>query len=322
MVSTFTPNVNLEEPARGDDVGTWDVPVNNNTTELDLCLGGIATISAAAGSVVLSPAQLQSRMITFNSTLISNITVTFKTSFIKDYKILHVATGSSAFTITLQTTNSNGGFVGCPPGVCVDVYNDGTSIKFVGGLHLVGEYWDYSGSLFPNWVSASSPQPYLNCDGSTFSSASYPQLAALIGTTLPDARGRVRATLNQGTGRMTSGNGGVDGNTNFAAGGADTQTLTAGQIPTITGLNSNSPSFTGTQTNGFTPVANSAAFLSAAGGINVQGINPNNAVASQVVVSTQLTANNIAFQSNNTGGGAHTIMQPTLVAGLTLIRGA
>jgi hypothetical protein len=26
MASTFTPNIQLEEPARGDDVGTWDTP--------------------------------------------------------------------------------------------------------------------------------------------------------------------------------------------------------------------------------------------------------------------------------------------------------
>ncbi|MEH2547137.1 hypothetical protein V1283_003782 [Bradyrhizobium sp. AZCC 2262] len=28
MVSTFTPNIQLEEPARGDQVGFWHTPVN------------------------------------------------------------------------------------------------------------------------------------------------------------------------------------------------------------------------------------------------------------------------------------------------------
>jgi hypothetical protein len=34
MVSTFMPNVQLEEPARGDDI--WDTPMNNNTGAIDL----------------------------------------------------------------------------------------------------------------------------------------------------------------------------------------------------------------------------------------------------------------------------------------------
>src|SRR5262249_44480409 len=50
--------------------------------------------------------------------------------------------------------------------------------------------------------------------------APYPGLAIIVGgTTLPDMRGRGRMYLNQGTGRITAGGGGVDGNTLFAAGG-------------------------------------------------------------------------------------------------------
>ena len=36
MASTFTPNIQLNEPARNDDVGTWDTPVNSNMTLIDL----------------------------------------------------------------------------------------------------------------------------------------------------------------------------------------------------------------------------------------------------------------------------------------------
>lgn len=42
-----------------------------------------------------------------------------------------------------------------------------------------------------NFSNASEASKYLYCDGSTFSVAAYPKLAALIGTTLPDLRDRV-----------------------------------------------------------------------------------------------------------------------------------
>ncbi len=115
MVSTFTPNVQLEEPARGDYVGTWDTPVNANMTLIDLILGGKVSISGAAGNVTLAAAQFQSKTLTFSSTLLASITVTFPTSFSKSYEIYNTCTGSSLYTITLQTTAA-----GHWPAVCLE----------------------------------------------------------------------------------------------------------------------------------------------------------------------------------------------------------
>jgi hypothetical protein len=104
MVSTFTPNINLEEPARGDDVGTWDTPVNSNMTLLDLTLGGITTISLNNSNIVLSAAQFLSKGITTNSTLTGSVTITFPTSFTKSYEFFNQCTGSLNNTVTLATT--------------------------------------------------------------------------------------------------------------------------------------------------------------------------------------------------------------------------
>jgi len=222
MASTFTPNIQLNEPARGDDVGTWDTPVNSNSTLLDLVVGGIATVSLNNSPVVLNAAQFQARQITFNSTLTGSVAITFPTSFTKSYTIRHLCTGSSAFVITLETTAAGGQVICCPPGEAVDVVNDGTNLYF-SNLGRIGGYWDYAGSSVPAWVSGCTVAPYLNCDGTTFSSATYPVLAAIFGgTTLPDSRGRSRFALNQGQSRITStaaGGSGVDGTTLFAAGG-------------------------------------------------------------------------------------------------------
>src|SRR6266852_408192 len=175
MASTFTPNIQWEEPARGDDVGTWDTPVNNNGTLIDLVTGAIATIPLNNSNIVLSNAQFRSKGITFNSTLTGSVTITFPTSFTKSYEIQHLCTGSSAFTITLATT-AGGQVIAVPPGETIDCFNDGSNLKFK-NLERVGAYWDYAGSSVPSWVSGCTIAPYLNCDGTVFSSATFPVLA-------------------------------------------------------------------------------------------------------------------------------------------------
>lgn len=240
MVSTYTPNINLEEPARGDQVGTWDTPVNNNMTELDLNVGGAVSITLNNSPVVLASAQYQSRLITFASTLTGSVTITFPSTFKKDYIIRHTCTGSSAFTITLQTTVAGGQVIACRPGNAFQCYNDGTNLTFVNLGTEIGGYWDYAGSSVPAWVSACTVPPYLYCNGQTFSATTYPQLAVILAsTTVPDFRGRSAHYLNDGTGRLTSAGAGIDGNTIFASGGSNGVTLGTSHIPTHTSSGSN-----------------------------------------------------------------------------------
>jgi microcystin-dependent protein len=270
MASTFTPNIQWEEPARGDDVGTWDTPVNSNGTLIDRVVGAIATIPLNNSNVVLSNAQFQSKQITFNSTLTGSVTITFPTSFTKSYEIQNLCTGSSAFTITLQTTSAGALAIGCPAGETFDCFNDGANMKFK-NFGRVGTLWDYAGSSIPNWVSACSQLPWLNCDGTTFSSASYPALAVILGgNTLPDIRGTTRYALNQGTGRLTTASGGLDGNTNFSVKTTPTVTIASSNLPTFNiSVVSNSANIV-TTVNGFSNIgagggAVLGCFLSAAG---------------------------------------------------------
>lgn len=303
MASTFTPNINLEEPARGDDVGTWDVPVNSNSTLLDLTIGAIATISLNNSPVVLSAAQFRSKQITFNSTLTGSVAITFPSTFTKSYQIENVCTGSSAFVITLQTTVSGGQVICCPPGEVVDVVNDGTNLKFA-NLGRIGSFWDYGGSSVPAWVSGCTKPPYLNCDGSTFSAATYPALAVVLaGTTLPDQRGRYRASLNQGTGRLTSSQGGLSADV-VGSGGAQSYTLQQTNLPNVTLSNTQ---------NLFFQSAPSA--YAAGGNVAVQDIRNTTASGYSPLVQT--------IQMPLGGSGAaYFIAPPTLISGLTMIRSA
>lgn len=308
MVSTFTPNIQLEEPARGDQVGVWDTPVNGNSVVLDRTIGAITTISLNNSPVVLASAQYQSKTLIFNSTLTGNVTITFPTSFTKSYEVLNGCTGIQ-FTITLATTAAAGQAIALPPGDMIECYNDGTNIKFK-NFDRVGTYWDYCGSSVPNWVSGCSVPPYLNCDASPISSSVYPVLFAIIGNTLPDARGRGRFTLNQGIGRITAGISGIDGNTLLSGGG--NQSLTA-HTHLITDplhqhlINNGSPTYMG---QGFadvpTPTAGGAVIR-----IPIQSLD---------VHTTGVAATGITIVSQ--GLGASQNMPPGYMGGLTLIRAA
>lgn len=304
MVSTFTPNIQIQEPAQGDLVGTWGSgAANPNYTLLDLVAGANTTVGLNNSNVILTASQFQSRLITFNSTLTGSVIITFPTSFTKDYKIRNVCTGSSAFTVTLETTATGGQVICCPPGQTVDVYNDGTNL-FYANLPMVGTYLDYGGSSVPGWISGCTIPPFLNCAGGTFSAVTYPQLAVVLGgTTLPDMRGTVRCTLNQGTGRMTNV---INASSVGVLGGADTVTLDITMIPGHThGVNDP----THTHSLATYNTAGSGFFFGA------------QAQASQGTQQTQASATGITIQSAG-GGLAHANVQPTTVGGLTLIRAA
>jgi hypothetical protein len=53
MTSSFTTNKDLEKPANGDYVDTWDVPLNGDMTVLDYALGYKITFNATSGSQTL-----------------------------------------------------------------------------------------------------------------------------------------------------------------------------------------------------------------------------------------------------------------------------
>jgi hypothetical protein len=300
MVSTFTPNIQWEEPARGDDVGTWDVPVNNNGTLIDLVTGANTTINIGAGNVSLSVAQFRSRTLTFNSTLIQNTTITFPSSFTKDYVVGHLCTGSSAFTLTLQTTVAGGQVIGIPPGEYTSVINDGTNLRFM-ALDRVGTYHDFATTSVPAWITACTVPPYLQCVGNTFSSATYPQLAIFLGgTTLPDTRGRARLAVDAGTNRVTAGGCGLAGNTLFAGGGDQLMQVHShgvsdpGHLHSGVYVNSNTQAFAG-DTAGPPP--------------NYGNFGNSNAAFTGISIG-------------NAGSGGAQNMPPAYVGGITMIRAA
>lgn len=306
MVSVYTPNINLEEPARGDQVGTWDTPVNANMTLIDLVVGGTVTIPLAGAPVVLAAAQFQAKTIVFSSTLTASVVITFPTSFTKSYEIFNQTTGSSQFVITLQSTVAGANAICCPPGEVVDVANIGGSIHFK-NLGRVGSYWDHGGSSVPNWVSGCTVPPYLLCDGTAFSSTIYPNLRNYLGVgTVPDARGRARYALDAGVGRVSSAASGVAGNTIFSGGG-----------------DQNMP----THAHGVTDpghvhdiLANAHTLTAIDGAVGGANTLPAGGLLGQTFSAVQPKVTGLLINNQGTGNGAN--MPPVYIGGITLIRSA
>jgi hypothetical protein len=319
MADPTTSNIALTVPTRGSDPGTWDTPINSNTSALDGYFGGVQIISLASTNINLTappgaitpgggPTQSQNAVLRFTGTLSANVFVGLP---LPGYYIIENLLTITAFTLVLST--GHGENIGIPYGVVTHVYSDGTNVKFV-NLPQIGAFQDYAGSVVPNWLSFCTKPPFLNCDGSSFNGTTYPVLAAILGgTTLPDLRGVSRRTLNQGTGRLTVAGSGLDGNTNLSIKTTQSYSLLLTNLPPIT------PTGTITVTNGAITISPSNVLNPTAGG----GLLSGGGVSGAGFTPTATQAPSSATFTGGVGGGSNTpfgIIGPSTVAGITLIR--
>lgn len=313
MVDPTTTNKIYAIPTHGTDIDTWDVPLNSNFSILDKNFGGVLTKSLSGSNVTLTASEQQNGIIRFTGAISTNLVITF-TAVGSYFMIDNLTTG--AFSVQLRC--GVGATIATPQGVATYVMCDGTDFKFV-SLDKPGSYWDYAGSAVPGWVAACTVPPYLICDGTTYSSVTYPHLFAVLGTTtLPDFRGRARAYLDGGTSRITTAGSGIDGATRFSGGGAQTVTVAQANLPSVN-FTVDIPSGQGDHGH---DLNNATAVLRGAGGSPMTAT-----LASNLTSSTITVVNNTLPQMSGTAasggsGTALTNMPPVAIGGITMIRAA
>jgi microcystin-dependent protein len=131
---------------------------------------------------------------------------------------------------------------------------------------------------------------------------------------LPDLRGRVVACVDNMGGttanRLSNGSLASIRHSLGGAGGEDAHTLTASEIPAITSSGGASVTVTSTVSNVL--LSNQTAV-----GSNVGGNNPVALFSASVIQSlssiTSTGSGSVSVTSTNSGGGAHNVMQPTIL---------
>lgn len=301
MTDPTTQNTSMFVPIRGTDQGTWDIPVNTNFNYLDFMLGGVTTYTPTNTPITMASTAAQAAIIRLTGTLTGNVAITMA-GINKLWTVENLLTNSpSSFCVSFAST-SGSVVVGAPPGA-QDIYYDGINVKYR-MLDRIGNYSDYVGTAVPTWVSVCTVPPYLNCNGTAFSSGTYPILANLLGTTtLPDARGKSRLTLDQSAGILSSAVIGFSPNTVSAAGGQTTVTLSSLHLPKLVDVS-------------HTHVTNAAINGGGSGtpGPFTQPLNGEGAATIQAAF-TGLTYGSSAQIAVNT-------VQPSFMGGITMIRAA
>jgi hypothetical protein len=161
--------------------------------------------------------------------------------------------------------------------------------------------------------------PYLHANGGTFSAATYPFLALILGsTTLPDSPGRARFALNSGTGRLTTAGAGIDGNTAYAAGGNNGVTLASSHIPSgVSATGSNTITVTSTRYILNNPAGSGGSAPGGGNQVTAGSAAGEGAVLSQISMSG---SNSITVTTTNSSQGTFANAAPGYVGGITMIR--
>ena len=127
MVSTYSPNKNLELPGNGDYVDTWNVPANSDFTVIDKAFGSTQTYTLNSSNVTVTTSESQNLRIYLQGTLTANIII-FLPAVGGMWIVDNETTGS--FTVTVKTVAGGSTGVAVSQGVRSFITANGTNVYF------------------------------------------------------------------------------------------------------------------------------------------------------------------------------------------------
>lgn len=190
MVSTFTPNLDLELQGTGDNAGTWGSVLNLAAlTVIDTVLGGVQSFALSNVNVTVTTTQSQNNAFILSGTLTGNVIITWP-AIGRTIFVANNTTGN--FTVTLA--RSGGGTT-----AVIAQGKNGFYVLASTGVIAPATAEVPTGTVI--WFADDSvPTGYLEANGAAVSRTTYATLFTLIGTTygsgdgattfnLPDLRG-------------------------------------------------------------------------------------------------------------------------------------
>lgn len=130
MPDPTTTNKSLDLPANGEYPNAWDVPVNQNFTDIDTALGGLTSISVtgvAAATVTLTRTQYLPPQITFSGTIGGDLNYQLPSGVGGEWLILNSTTGAHTLTIS---SGGAGTSVVILQGGATSIGCDGTNVRY------------------------------------------------------------------------------------------------------------------------------------------------------------------------------------------------
>ena len=133
MTSTFSANKNLELPANGDYVNTWNIPVNGDMSIIDAALGGTTSLNATSGSATLTATQYQKLILSISGAITADVTYTIPSGVGGQWVVNNVTTTSNASRIIIASGGGGSNQV-APRGAQIAIACNGTDVWTVSSV--------------------------------------------------------------------------------------------------------------------------------------------------------------------------------------------